>query len=65
MLGSAEYAAIKADYDYISRTHFAKNYFFPEGMSFAKSEALFPPSALAKVLEAEYEQQCRLLCYGP
>src|SRR6202035_3481178 len=43
MLKSAEYAAIKADYDEISRTHFAESYFYPEGMSFANSDALFPP----------------------
>ncbi len=65
MLKSPEYAAIKADYDQISRTHFAKSYFYPEGMSFAKSEALFPPAELAKVISAEYETQCKMLCYGP
>jgi len=44
MLKSAEYAAIKADYDQISRTHFSKSYFHPDDMSFARSDALFPPS---------------------
>jgi hypothetical protein len=29
MLKSSEYAAIKADYDEISRTHFAESYFYP------------------------------------
>jgi hypothetical protein len=43
MLKSAEYAAIKADYDQISRSHFSRSYFCPEDMSFAKSDALFPP----------------------
>ena len=65
MLKSAEYAAIKADYDEISRTYFAKSYFHPEGMSFAKSDALFPPAELAKIISAEYEAQCKMLCYGP
>jgi hypothetical protein len=44
MLRSAAYAAIKTDYDQISRAHFARSYFFPEGMSFAPSDALFPSS---------------------
>ena len=44
MLKSAEYAAIKADYDQISRTHFSKSHFHPDDMSFARSDALFPPS---------------------
>ena len=65
MLKSAEYTAIKADYDEISRTHSARSYFHPEGMTFAKSDALFPPTELAKVISAEYEAQCRMLCYGP
>jgi hypothetical protein len=60
MLKSGEYGGIKKDYDEISRTHFEKSYFYPEGMSFAKSDALFPPSALAKAISAG-----KLLCYGP
>ena len=65
MLNSAEYATIKADYDLISRTHFPKSYFFPEGMSFARSDALFPPGELAATIAEEYAAQCRLLCHGP
>jgi hypothetical protein len=53
------------DYDEISRTHFAESYFYPEGMSFANSDALFPPAELVKVIGAEYEAQCTMLCYGP
>jgi len=34
-------------------------------MSFARSDALFPPAELAVAIGAEYEEQCRLLCYGP
>ncbi len=64
MLGSAEYAAIKTDYDQISRAHFSKSYFFPEGMSFVHSDALFPPSELAAAIGVEYEAKCRMLCYG-
>ena len=65
MLKSSEYAAIKTDYDKISRTHFAESYFYPTGMSFANSDALFPPAELAKVISVEYEAQCKMLCYGP
>jgi hypothetical protein len=65
MLASDEYAAIKADYDRISRAHFSRSYFHPDGMSFARSDALFPPAELAVAISAEYEGQCRLLCYGP
>lgn len=65
MLKSAEYAAIKTDYDQISRAHFERSYFPPDGMSFATSDALFPPADLAKKISSEYEGQCKLLCYGP
>lgn len=65
MLNSAEYATIKADYDRISRAHFPRSYFCPDGMSFGSSDALFPPPALAATIGAEYEGQCELLCYGP
>ncbi len=65
MLKSAEYATIKRDYDAISRAHFEKSYFYPVGMSFAKSDALFPSTELAKSISAGYEAQCKLLCYGP
>ncbi|HST11629.1 MAG TPA: nucleotidyl transferase AbiEii/AbiGii toxin family protein [Terriglobales bacterium] len=65
MLRSAEYIAIKTDYDQISRAHFPRSYFFPEGMSFARSDALFPPPELTTLIGPEYEAQCRMLCYGP
>ncbi len=65
MLRSEEYAIIKADYDQISRQHFPKSYIFPENMSFARSDALFPPAELAVIIGAEYENQCQMLCYGP
>lgn len=64
MLKSPEYAAIKADYDRISREHFPKSYFHPDDMKFSKSDALFPPPELSAAISAEYEAQCKLLCYG-
>jgi hypothetical protein len=65
MLTSSEYGEIKADYDRISGSHFERNYFHPEGMSFAKSDALFPSTELAATIGPEYEAQCQRLCYGP
>ncbi len=65
MLSSDEYGVIKADYDEISKTHFPSSYFWPNDMRFANSDALFPPEAIAAALSAEYEAQCRQLCYGP
>ena len=64
MLRSEEYATIKADYDRISREHFDKSYVPPPGMSFARSDALFPSAELGAVLAAEFEKQCRVLCFG-
>jgi hypothetical protein len=64
MLQSDEYTSIKNDYDRISRAHFPKSYSWPEGMSFAKSDALFPARELSTVLGVEYEKQCKALCYG-
>jgi hypothetical protein len=65
MLRSDEYRAIQGDYDRISREHFELSYFFPEGMRFARSDALFPPAEIESALKSAYETQCRLLCYGP
>lgn len=65
MLRDAEYSVIKSDYDRVSRTYFAKSYVPPPDMSFAKSEALFPPAALRAILAVEFEKQCRVLCFGP
>ena len=65
MLQSDEYASIKADYDAVSRAHFPKSYFHPDGMSFARSDAIFPPPDLAAIIGPGYEEQCRILCYGP
>ena len=65
MLKSDEYAAIKQDYDRISRNYFERSYFHPDGMMFANSDALFPPVDLASTIGPAYEEQCRMLCYGP
>ena len=64
MLKGAEYASIKEDYDRISRKHFARSYFRPDGMCFGKSDALFPPADLAAIIGSAYGGQCRILCYG-
>lgn len=34
-------------------------------MTFAKSDALFPPDDLQVALGREFEAQCRVLCFGP
>jgi hypothetical protein len=64
MLRQAEYATIKSDYDRVSRTYFAKSYVPPPDMTFAKSEALFPPVELRAILAVEFEKQCRSRCFG-
>lgn len=64
MLRSNEYEKIKIDYDRVSREHFKMHYVVPPGMSFAKSDALFPKAELEVVLAAEFEKQCRILCFG-
>lgn len=64
MLQSEEYQTIKADYDRISTQHFPKSYLPPPDMSFAKSDALFPPRDLGAALGSEFEAQCRVLCFG-
>lgn len=35
------------------------------GMTFAHSDALFPPPELRASLAVEFEKQCRILCFGP
>lgn len=65
MLRSGEYGVIKEDYDRISHAHFPRSYFCPDCMCFARSDALFPSANLVDHLRAEYEAQCRALCYGP
>jgi Nucleotidyl transferase AbiEii toxin, Type IV TA system len=64
MLQSAEYEAIKVDYDEISQKYFKAQYVPPPNMSFKNSEALFPNENLEEFLAHEYEKQCRILCFG-
>lgn len=33
-------------------------------MSFARSDALYPPAALGETIGRDYDEQCRMLCYG-
>jgi len=65
MLKSAEYETIRVDYDRVSRAGFSRDYIPPEGMRFTNSDALFPEGELAAVLAAEYDTQCKQLCFGP
>ena len=65
MLRSSEYDEIKEDYERVSLEYFPDHYSCPEGRSFAASDAVFPPPELAAVLRADYERQCKTLCYGP
>jgi hypothetical protein len=65
MLRSDEYGAIKSDYDRISREYFEKSYVPPPGMSFAKSDAIFPSGDLQSVIAKVFVEQCRQLCFGP
>lgn len=64
MLRSSEYEAIKVDYDRVSRKYFEADYVAPPAMSFAKSEAIFPKGNMETTLAAEFEKQCRILCFG-
>ncbi|MFL5328669.1 MAG: nucleotidyl transferase AbiEii/AbiGii toxin family protein [Gemmataceae bacterium] len=64
MLKSQEYSEIREDYDRVSRKHFPAGYVPPTSMSFAQSEALFPPTGLRAILAPEFERQCKVLCFG-
>jgi Nucleotidyl transferase AbiEii toxin, Type IV TA system len=65
MLRAEEYGTIKTDYDRISREYFEKSYVPPPDMTFAKSDALFPPAEIRAVIATGFEAQCRVLCFGP
>jgi hypothetical protein len=64
MLKSAEYESIRLDYDQVTRTHYPKFYIPPEGLRFHQSAALFPTGQLRTMVAKEFEDQCRLLCFG-
>lgn len=65
MLDSDEYAEIKADYDAKSRAFFEWSYRPPNGLTFAASDALFPPDELRAGIEADYERECSRLFFRP
>lgn len=64
MLNAEEYARIKTDYDSISSEHFGRDHIPPQGLTFANSDALFPPDDLDKEFSSEYTEQCKSLCFG-
>lgn len=65
MLRSPEYAEIKEDYEKVSLRFFKKGYLRPPELSFAASPGLFPSRELRDRIVADYDEQCRTLCYGP
>jgi hypothetical protein len=40
-------------------------HFLTLGLIFANSDALFPPLEPAASIKAEYDRQCKMLCYAP
>lgn len=46
------------------RKHFEVDYIPPLNMNFSKSEAIFPKGNIEMTLAAEFEKQCRILCFG-
>lgn len=64
MLGSPEYQAIKEDYERVSLKFFKKGYKRPPGLSFAPSAGVFPVAEVRAQIVADYDEQCRTLCYG-
>ncbi len=65
MLKSCEYEAIRLDYDEKSRAYFPRGYRPPPDLSFASSDALFPPDGLRATIEPGYEEECRRLFFRP
>jgi hypothetical protein len=51
--------------DRVSTEHFPKSYVPPPDMRFAKSDALYPSAGLRTAIAADFEAQCRILCFGP
>lgn len=64
MLRSDEYEQIKADYEKRSLEHFPKGYRPPPDLSFAASDAVFPPEELRDRIEPDYEAECSRLFPG-
>lgn len=65
MLRTAEYQAIREDYDANSREFFPKSYRPPDGLRFAHSDALFPPDDLRALIEPDYDRECERLFFRP
>lgn len=63
MLESAEYEAIRLDYDEKSRTYFPNSYRPPPDLRFTSSNAPFPPDELRARIEPCYEEECRRLFF--
>jgi Nucleotidyl transferase AbiEii toxin, Type IV TA system len=64
MLRSQEYQQIKEDYEALSLQFFKKRYVRPSDLSFAQSPGVFPSESLRARIVADYDEQCRTLCYG-
>lgn len=64
MLSSPDYQAIKEDYERVSLRFFKKGYRRPPGLSFAGSAGVFPAAEVRGQIAADYDEQCRTLCYG-
>lgn len=64
MLESGECDQIKAHCQEIGLKFFAKKYKAPPDLAFRDIDGLFPPAALREQIERDYDEQCRLLCFG-
>jgi len=64
MLRSPEYQEIKEDYEALSLRFFKKRYVRPPDLKFAQSAGVFPGASLRARIIADYDEQCRTLCYG-
>jgi hypothetical protein len=63
MLRGPEYRAIVRDCIEIDRRFYRRAARDPDEWSFRASAALFPEARLSAALEAQYEQQCSVLCF--
>jgi nucleotidyltransferase AbiEii toxin of type IV toxin-antitoxin system len=61
MIGSAEYAQIRTDYNQKSIRFFKNSYRPPDDLRFNQSDALFLPGTLRAMVEEDYYADCRLL----
>ncbi len=65
MLGSPEFAALKADCDKTSRAFFGPAHIVPIDLSFSDSPAFFPSEMLREDLRDAYDDECSRLFFGP